>query len=116
MAHAAALRALLTESPAVLPNRVGDPLLPLQIGIWDALLAVLRPGAEPEALARVLRGYTRSTGYFMACGRKDAMRHDLEQEPWAVLAVGPACRSKTVPFSVVGVEARAMAPLIARRL
>ena len=78
VAHAAALRALLTQPPAVLPNQVGDPLLPLQIGIRDALLALLRPGAEPEALARALRAYTRSTGYFMACARKDAMRHDLE--------------------------------------
>ena len=45
VAHAAALRALLTEPPAVLPKQVGDPLLPLQIGIRDALLALLRPGA-----------------------------------------------------------------------
>ncbi len=78
VAHAAALRALLTQPPAVLPNQVGDPLLPLQIGIWDALLALLRPGTEPDALVRALRAYTRSTGYFMACARKDAMRHDLD--------------------------------------
>jgi hypothetical protein len=78
VAHAAALRALLTQPPAVLPNQVGDPLLPLQIGIWDALLALLRPGAEAETLARALRAYTRSTGYFMACARKGAMRHDLD--------------------------------------
>src|SRR3954453_4630623 len=78
VAHAAALGGLLTQPPAVLPNQVGDPLLPLQIGIRDALLPLLRPGAEPEALARALRAYTRSTGYFMACARKDAMRHDLE--------------------------------------
>ena len=57
---------------------MGDPLLPLQIGIRDALLALLRPEAEPEALAQALRAYTRSTGYFMACARKDAMRHDLD--------------------------------------
>jgi len=61
-----------------LPNQVGDPLLPLQIGIWDALLALLRPGTEPDALVRALRAYTRSTGYFMACARKDAMRHNLD--------------------------------------
>src|SRR3954471_8116910 len=77
VAHAAALRALLSEAPAVLPKQVGDPLLPLRVGIWDALVALLRPGAEPEALARALRAYTRSMGYFMACARKDAMRHDL---------------------------------------
>jgi len=63
--------------------RPADPggrssLLPLQVGIWGALLALLRPGAEPKALARALRAYTRSTGYFIACARKDAMRHDLE--------------------------------------
>ncbi len=68
----------LTQPLAVLPNQVGDPLLPLQIEIRDALLALLRPGAEPQALARALRAYTRSTGYFMACARKDAMRHDLD--------------------------------------
>jgi ProP effector len=84
VAHAAALRALLTQPPTVLPNQVGDPLLPLQIGIWGALVALLRPGAEPEALARALRAYTRSTGYFMACARKDAMRYDLDAR-----AVGP---------------------------
>jgi sRNA-binding protein len=78
VAHAAALRALLTQAPVVLPNQVGDPLLPLQIGIWDAFLALLRPGAEPETLARALRAYTRGTGYFMACARKGAMRHDLD--------------------------------------
>src|SRR4051794_25378106 len=81
VAHARALRALLTNPPAVLPNQVGDPLLPLQIGIWDAFLALLRPGAEPEALARALRAYTRSTGYFMACVREEAMRHDLDGRP-----------------------------------
>ena len=53
VAHAAALRALLKQPPAVLPTQVGDPLLPLQIGIWDALLALLRPRAEPEALAQL---------------------------------------------------------------
>ena len=72
VAHAAA------QPPAVLPNQVGDPLLPLQIGIRDALLALLRPGAEPEALARALRAYTRSTGDFMACARKGGMRHALD--------------------------------------
>ena len=41
-------------------------------------IVALQPGAEPEALARALRAYTRSTGYFMACARKDAMRHDLD--------------------------------------
>src|SRR3954469_10452148 len=56
VAHAAALRALLTQPPAVLPNQVGDPLVPLQIGIWDALITRLRPEAEPDALARALRG------------------------------------------------------------
>ncbi len=78
VAHASALRALLTQPPAVLPNQVGDPLLPLRIGVRDALVVLLRPGAEPDALARALRAYTRSTGYFMACARKDAMRHDLD--------------------------------------
>jgi len=108
VAHAAALRALLTQPPAVLPNQVGDPLVPLQIGIWDALIARLRPEAEPDALARAaLRAYTRSTGYFMACARKEAMRHDLdgravepvseEHRTGAVKAVQGRRRSRACP-------------------
>src|SRR3954451_11670976 len=31
VAHATALRALLTQPPAVLSNQVGDPLLPLRV-------------------------------------------------------------------------------------
>jgi hypothetical protein len=72
------LAGALDPAPAVLPNQAGDPLLPLRIGIWDALFALLRPGTEPEALARALRAYTRSAGYFMACARQGAMRHDLD--------------------------------------
>src|SRR6185312_8421941 len=81
---------------AVLPNQVGDPLLPLQIGIWDALLALLRPGAEPEALARALRAYTRSTGCFMVCARKGAMRHDLQRSAFNSThePTAPAFRSR----------------------
>jgi hypothetical protein len=75
VAHAAAVRALVTQPPAVLLKQVGDPLLLLRIGIWDALLALLRPGAEPEA--RALRAYTRRTGDFMACARREAMRQVL---------------------------------------
>src|SRR3982750_2733254 len=74
VAHAAALRALLTQPPAVLPNQVGDPLLPLRIGIWDAFVTLLRPGAEPEVLAGALRAYTRNTGYLMACNRSEERR------------------------------------------
>src|SRR3954466_5447121 len=37
------LAGALDPAPGVLPKQVGDPLLPLQIGIRDALLALLRP-------------------------------------------------------------------------
>src|SRR5215204_5243591 len=39
--------------------------------------AAITPNPESD-LARALRAYTRSTSYFMACARKDAMRHDLD--------------------------------------
>ena len=39
---------------------------------------LLRFRAESEALARALRAYTRSTGYFLAYARMDAMRYDLD--------------------------------------
>jgi hypothetical protein len=72
VAHAAALRAFLTQPPAVLSNQVGDPLLPLRIGIWDAFLALLRPGAEPEALARALRA-ARATSWPVLARMRCAM-------------------------------------------
>src|SRR5215204_6080442 len=64
VAHAAALRALLTQPPAVLPNQVGDPLLPLQIGIWNALLiAVGTPITErpPHRSERAQFGHSAPT-------------------------------------------------------
>jgi sRNA-binding protein len=45
--------------------------------VWDALLTLPGPGIELDGLVRALR-VSRSTGYFMACARKDAMRHDLD--------------------------------------
>src|SRR3954468_13767572 len=104
VAHAAVLRALLTQPPAVLPNQVGDPLLPLRIGIWDALLALLRPGAEPEALARALRAYTRSTGYFMACARKGDMRYDPDGR--AGEPVSEEHRTGAVKLSITHISVR----------
>jgi ProQ/FINO family len=74
---AAAVRALLTEPPAVLPAKEGDPVLPLQIGIREALEPHLRPDATPEALGCALRAYVRATSYLMALARQCATRHDL---------------------------------------
>src|SRR5215204_1248523 len=67
VAHAAALRALLTEPPAVLPNQVGDPLLPLHStpsrlkepccwkgigrlpnGLWRCFLCRRRSNGRPD--------------------------------------------------------------------
>src|SRR3954447_1807545 len=64
--------------PATYPSRPSPPSPAKPRPKLTVPLALLRPGAEPEALARALRAYTRSTGYFMACARKGAMRYDLD--------------------------------------
>jgi hypothetical protein len=56
---------------------------PLRIGIWDAFLALLRPGAEPEALARALQAYTRSTGYFWPAPGRMRCAMTWMGEPWS---------------------------------
>jgi hypothetical protein len=71
VAHAATLRALLTQPPAVLPNQVGDPLLPLRIGVRDALLALLRAGdagpARDQRQPRLLRWTDQGRGWRKGC-------------------------------------------------
>src|SRR3954463_16656758 len=64
--------------PATYPSRPSPPSPAKPRPKLTVPLALLRPGAEPGALARAFRAYTRSTGYFLACARKGAMRHDLD--------------------------------------
>ena len=79
----AALCALLTEHPAVFPAAVGQPVLPLAIGILDALKMLLRPEANAAQLKDALRAYSMSLAYLLAQSRPGSWRHDLAGVPVA---------------------------------
>ncbi|MGT2482170.1 ProQ/FINO family protein (plasmid) [Methylobacterium oryzae CBMB20] len=79
----AALCALLIEHPAVFPAAVGQPVLPLAIGILDALKTLLRPEATAAQLKVALRAYSMSLAYLLAQSRPGSWRHDLAGEPVA---------------------------------
>lgn len=81
-----ALCALLTEHPAVFPAAVGQPVLPLAIGILDALKPLLRPEATAAQLKDALRAYSMSLAYLLAQSRSDAWRHDLAGVPVALVS------------------------------
>lgn len=78
-----ALCALLTEHPAVFPAAVGQPVLPLAIGILDALKPLLRPETTAAQLKDALRAYSMSLAYLLAQSRPGSWRHDLAGVPIA---------------------------------
>ena len=79
----AALCALLMQRPAVFPTVVGQPVLPLAIGILDALKPLMRPDASATQLKAALRAYSASLAYLLAQSRPGSWRHDLAGVPVA---------------------------------
>lgn len=78
-----ALCALLTERPAVFPTEVGQPVLPLAIGILEALKPIMRPETTEAQMKDALRVYSRSLAYLLAQSRPGSWRHDLSGMPVA---------------------------------
>jgi sRNA-binding protein len=72
---------LLDHLPAdvtVFPRAAGQPIVPLAIGTAKHLEEL---GVPSEAVAHVIRGYTRHPAYLRALARPGAMRHDLTGQP-----------------------------------
>lgn len=98
----ALLRPYVTEWPAVLPSRTGDPIKPLKIGIDRDLCALLRPEEADTGrttVKRVLRKYCRSEGYIMALSAPGACRHDLAGTP-----LEPVSEKDAVPRRPIAVR------------
>ena len=79
VAHAAVLRALLTQPPAGLPTRLA--ILCCRCGLGSGMHSWLccGPGLSRRRICARASGLHAQHGYFMACARKDAMRHDLKR-------------------------------------
>ncbi len=81
---AAAINELLGKPADVLPSGEGDPVVPLAIGIFEALRTRLNPDLPIIQLRRAVSAYARSKNYLLASAQPDAMRHDIDGKP-----VGP---------------------------
>jgi sRNA-binding protein len=71
--------------PEVLPRTPDDEALPLKVGIYDDLVALLPEDSDTrKAFRRAMGKYARSFRYLDAVASDSAMRHDIDGNP-----VGP---------------------------
>ena len=78
VAKASLINALLIAPAAIFPNKVGDPILPFSIGMFERLKSRLKPGIGTTALRRAGATYVRSKRYYFASAQPDAIRHDAD--------------------------------------
>lgn len=71
--------------PEVLPRTPDDEALPLKVGIYDELVALLPDDSDTrKAFRRAMGKYARSFRYLDAVASDSAMRHNIDGNP-----VGP---------------------------
>lgn len=78
---AGAINALLVRPIDVLPQKAGDPIRPLAVGIFNEIRALLKPDVGATKLRRAIAVYVRLKRYYFASAQSDAMRHDLAGVP-----------------------------------
>jgi sRNA-binding protein len=65
--------------PEVFPRTLNDEVLPLKVGIYDELVALLPGDSDTRQAFRRTRGkYARSFRYLAAVVNDSAMRHDID--------------------------------------
>jgi sRNA-binding protein len=68
--------------PEVLPRTPDDEALPLKVGIYDELVALLPEDNDTrKAFRRAMGKYARSFRYLDAVASDSAMRHDIDGNP-----------------------------------
>jgi len=75
--RAKAIIELLVRAIDILPSEIGEPVRPFAIGLFDQIIALLKPGITISKLRRVTSGYVHSKRYYLACAQKGAERFDL---------------------------------------
>jgi sRNA-binding protein len=78
---AGAINALLVRPIDVLPQKAGDPIRPLAVGIFSEIRALLKPDVGVTKLRRATAIYVRLKRYYFASAQPDSMRHDLAGAP-----------------------------------
>lgn len=81
VAKTEAINALLTRPIAVLPAKVGDPIRPFALGLWNDIRPLLKPEISVSALRKATARYVHSRSYQIAVARPGSMRHDINADP-----------------------------------
>lgn len=81
VAKIAAINALLTRPIGILPAKVGDPVRPFALGLWNDVRPLLKPEVSVSALRKAVATYVHSRRYQMAVAKAGSVRHDINGEP-----------------------------------
>lgn len=81
VAKCEAINALLTRPIAVLPAKVGDPIRPFALGLWNEIRPLLKPDISVSTLRKTMSIYVHSRSYQVAVARSGSLRHDINGEP-----------------------------------
>ena len=77
VAKIGAINALLTRPIAVLPAKVGDPIRPFALGLWNEVRPFLKPEISVSTLRKAMATYVHSRSYQIAVARPGSVRHDI---------------------------------------
>lgn len=81
IAKTEAINALLIRPIAVLPAKLGDPIRPFALGLWNEIRPFLKPDISVTALRKAMASYVHARSYQMAVSRPGSQRHDINGEP-----------------------------------
>ncbi|WP_426289738.1 ProQ/FINO family protein (plasmid) [Ensifer adhaerens] len=81
VAKTEAINALLTRPIAILPAKVGDPVRPFALGLWNDIRPLLKPDVSVSALRKAMATYVHSRSYQIAVAREGSLRHNINGEP-----------------------------------
>ncbi|KQV65352.1 ProQ/FINO family protein [Rhizobium sp. Root1220] len=81
LAKAQAINAMLQRAIEILPAKVGDPIKPFALGLWNEIRPLLNPDTGVTALRRATGAYLHSKRYHFAIAQPGAMRYDLQGNP-----------------------------------
>ncbi|MGK6315627.1 ProQ/FINO family protein [Neorhizobium sp. DT-125] len=76
-----AINAMLIHPIGVLPSKVGDPIRPFALGLFQEIRSLLNSECGVTALRRATGAYVRSKRYYFASAQPDSMRHDIHGNP-----------------------------------
>lgn len=78
---AEAINTLLIQPIGILPSRLGDPIRPFAVGLFNEIRSLLKPDIGATTLRRAVGAFVHSKRYYFASAQPDSMRHDIHGKP-----------------------------------